>query len=175
MNYRGRNIFCSNNRFSFLLLEYKGKPLLCFVDREDYDLIKNYRWRVAAGAKRSRTFYAYAHTRKPDGSYTTIQMHSLLFPDSKKVDHKNHNGLDNRRGNLRPSTSSQNQANTRKQTRRVTSSQFKGVSRQKGFHNFRARIYLNGKCTSLGFFSPRKKLLAHTIRQRRGILASSLA
>ncbi len=49
--------------------------------------------------------------------------------DRRKVDHKNHDTLDNRRSNLRVATSSQNGGNRRKWM--VGSSRYKGVTKTK--------------------------------------------
>jgi hypothetical protein len=56
-----------------------------------------------------------------------ILMHRVLCntPKGKQTDHRNGNGLDNRRMNLRVATKTQNMQNRRKLTK--ASSQFKGV------------------------------------------------
>ena len=144
------NIFCSNDRFSFLLLEYKGKAGLCFIDPQDYDLIKGYHW-YARPSSTGHTFYATATIHKPDGPTTSIQMHRILVPGVEDIDHKDLNGLNNRRENLRPATRSQNMANKRKRWEKATS-EFKGVQWRKALHKFRARICVNGKRIDLGHF-----------------------
>ena len=72
--------------------------------------------------------------------YHGIQMHKLItgYP---KTDHKDHNGLNNQRSNLRPATVTQNNANQR--PRRGFSSQYKGVFRVKKSGMWRARIGLD--------------------------------
>ena len=71
--------------------------------------------------------------------------------DGEMCDHINHNGLDNRKVNLRLATRYQNAWNRRKPN--VNSrSKYKGVSwneRQKRWH---ARIQVNNQSRSLGFF-----------------------
>lgn len=66
------------------------------------------------------------------------------------VDHENHNGLDNRRSNLRPSTCSQNHANTFGQSRRA--SQFKGVTPHHS-RGWCAQITVNRQRIYLGYFT----------------------
>ena len=79
---------------------------VALVDDEDYELVMGYRWNVTERGSKSpgarQIAYAIANTRKPDGRRTMIYMHSLVsgFPET---DHKNHDGLDNQRGNLRDS------------------------------------------------------------------------
>lgn len=67
------------------------------------------------------------------------------------VDHINHNGLDNRRSNLRLSTPRENLQNQLIQKRTKTS-KFKGVSWYKDGSKWRAYIYINYKQIHLGFF-----------------------
>ena len=70
--------------------------------------------------------------------------------DKRQGDHRNHNGLDNRRDNLRICTHAQNQHNQNPQLN--CSSMYKGVYWNK--HNFRwqAQIKVNGQNKHLGVF-----------------------
>lgn len=61
----------------------------------------------------------------------------MNFPRGE-VDHKNGNGLDNRKCNLRIATSSQNKANTK--IRRDNTSGFKGVIWHKASNKWMARV-----------------------------------
>jgi hypothetical protein len=61
----------------------------------------------------------------------------LADGDPTQVDHRNHDGLDNRRSNLRTATPPQNNGNQLK--RKGTTSKYKGVSRYKG-RRWRAAI-----------------------------------
>ena len=61
-----------------------------------------------------------------------------------QVDHKNRNGLDNRRDNLRLATHGQNLANSKTHSE----SGFKGVEKNK--HRFYASISIDGKTKKLG-------------------------
>jgi hypothetical protein len=127
---------------------------VAIVDWDDYHLVKGHRWY----AKSSRgTFYVYM--TKYDSSTQrsrSVWMHKLLLPNAPRVDHKNGNGLDNRRSNLRPCTHAQNMANRRKQVK--TRSKFKGVTRASGtssspdWNKWRARININKKSVFLGYY-----------------------
>jgi hypothetical protein len=66
------------------------------------------------------------------------------------VDHIDHNGLNNRRSNLRLCTAQQNARNHRPQLR--GSSKYKGVSWRQDGKVFRALIWHNGKSINLGRF-----------------------
>ncbi len=92
--------------------------LFALVDDADFRALKGFRWR----AMKARNGNHYA-TRKGN----TILMHREImgFP-SRQVDHRNRNGLDNRRRNLRKATGIQNAANRAVQSN--SKSGVKGVS-----------------------------------------------
>lgn len=73
---------------------------------------------------------------------------------SGEVDHKNHNGLDNRRQNLRPATKSQNAAN-RKRLRANSVSSFRGVrhAKRKLRKPWTAAITCHKKQIWIGYFA----------------------
>lgn len=97
--------------------------------------------------------YACRTIRK-DGRNVTLLLHrELLAADLKGnehlgVDHRDGDGLNNRRGNLRLATQPQNNANQRKA--RGTSSIFKGVSKYRG--RWQATIKVNYHQRWLGAF-----------------------
>ena len=96
----------------------------------------------------SKTKYAIRADLKTDNM---VFMHNQIMSFPKMyVDHKNGNGLDNRRINLRLATRRQNSQNSRK--RGNTSSKFKGVSFHKQSGKWRSRIIINGTECFLGLF-----------------------
>jgi hypothetical protein len=66
------------------------------------------------------------------------------------VDHKNRNGRDNRKANLRIANHSQNNMN--RSGRKGTSSKYKGVSWYSRCRCWRAMVHVDGKCHYLGRF-----------------------
>lgn len=128
---------------------------VALVDDADYDLVMQHRWNVhetSKGPGRCPTGpYAITGTYR-NGRAGTMSMHALLTGYAR-TDHKNRNGLDNQRHNLRPATPSQNTANNPgKQGRR---SRFKGVSWQASRQSprkWRAQIKA-GKFRHLGYFT----------------------
>jgi hypothetical protein len=95
----------------------RGAEALC--DLTDWPMLHRHRWCVTGG----KTKYAVTCV----GAGRNVLMHRMLVgPDeSRGLDHINHNGLDNRRQNLRFCTQSQNMMNASK--RAGTSSRFRGV------------------------------------------------
>jgi hypothetical protein len=115
------------------------------VDAEDYEKLKDYKWCTIQGAQ---TFYAKTFYL----SGAILAMHRLILdaPKGLYVDHIDHNGLNNRKSNLRLCTNQQNLRN--KLPRPGCSSKYKGVSWSKARNKFRANIYLNRKAIHLGYF-----------------------
>lgn len=133
----------------------KGIPLtqgkVALVDDEDYDKINQFKW---SAHKMRNSYYASRSDRGPRSKRRkTILMHrSILNPKSNEdIDHKNSNGLDNRRCNIRIVTQSQNSMNVRRLSK-YTSSKYKGVCWRDDSKNWRVRISLNGKMYYLGSF-----------------------
>jgi hypothetical protein len=126
-----------------------GTVLACRIGVADWERVQSHRWYAKKGRN---TFYAVTNMRKPNGKRTTLRMHRLLLPDAVEVDHRAGDGLNNRRTNLRPATSSQNRANSRKRSDGVTS-HYRGVSRTKDRKQFRANIKVNRRTHHLGCFT----------------------
>ncbi|MFQ6035102.1 MAG: AP2 domain-containing protein [Sedimentisphaerales bacterium] len=82
-----------------------------------------------------------------------IWMHRVILDLAEGVmcDHINHNGLDNRRANLRPATFSQNMCNRAKRKSKCWS-KYKGVSFKTRQQKWVADIQINGKHKFLGYF-----------------------
>ena len=125
----------------------QGKVAL--VDDKDYEYLNQWKWY----ASRRRYWYA-VRTQYINGKPSTIFMHRLILqtPKGMETDHINHNGLDNRRCNLRICTHTENTRHQQKQAR-VKSSQYKGVHWQKDIKKWQACIRVNMKSVYLGLFT----------------------
>lgn len=116
-----------------------GKFLLC--DDADYDLLSQYTWH--ADVNRS-TVYAVTTYKDPEtGHRVRRRAHRILRPDAAQVDHRNGDGLDNRRENLRPATRAENQRNRGHQ--RNSTTRYKGVSLHSSGTRYSAMIGHAGK------------------------------
>jgi len=121
------------------------------VDPDDYERLRKYKWQVS---KRSNTYYAIRHKwLAEEKRHTTVSMHREIIdvPEGWFVDHINHNGLDNRKANVRPATPADNARNAR-YPRRNTSSKYRGLWYNKKKKRWRAQITLNNKKKQIGYF-----------------------
>lgn len=119
-----------------LLSRYGAIVGYATVDLVNLRLVEGHRWRSDKGK--------YAITNI---SGKQVYMHTLLMPEARMVDHKNRDGLDNRKCNLRSANPSQNGANKA----RLRAGKYKGV-RQRG-NCFEAYISCKPKgYTYLGYF-----------------------
>jgi hypothetical protein len=127
------------------------------VDDEDAELVLAFKW-CAAWRESSKTYYAVrglSPAISGTGGYVQVYMHRSLVGlesgDRRMVDHRDRNGLNNTRQNLRVCTRSRNVANSiGNPSRRL--SRFKGVSRSDNGQGWCAQIIVNRKRIRLGTF-----------------------
>jgi hypothetical protein len=122
------------------------KGYVALVDDEDYERVSVLKWSACV---HDRRVYAM---RRPDRK--TVYLHRFIMnaPVGSTVDHQNHDGLDNRRENLRICSNAENVANQRPQIR-PKSSTFKGVTWDKSRSKWIAVIKVNKVGKHLGRFS----------------------
>jgi hypothetical protein len=136
------------------------------IDLDDWELIRARTWGTAY-SRQSRTPYALTSVPLRDGRWTKIYLHRFLLKPKPgvRVDHKNHDGLDNRRSNLRFATAAESARNTR--SREGSSSKYKGVTWDKNRKKWNACIKLGPTTYMLGRFdSETKAALAYNKRAR---------
>ena len=127
----------------------KGK--FAIVDTEDYQPLRRHKWYAR---KSPHTFYAVRSlTNGKKKPRKNMYMHHLVIdiPKGFFADHINHNGLDNRKANLRLATRTQNIWH-RKKFKKPSRSQYKGVDWANDMKRWRARIRVNGKRIYIGSF-----------------------
>lgn len=123
------------------------------VDFSDYGLLSRFQWHLKPDKK---TFYAQTNV-KIGGKNVGVSMHRLVCGlVNSEVDHKNRDGLDNRRENLRFATPQQNQCNRV----RKNAVGFRGVAKHGA--GFMAQIQVNGKrLHKYGFKTPEEAARAY--------------
>lgn len=126
-----------------------------FVDECDYEYLMRWKWQCAC-AKHQRTKYAVHSQLVGGGRWKKLHMHRLivermgLLIGDRQVDHIDGNGLNNCRSNLRIATQSQNRANLRHY--RNNTSGYKGVTWDKYWKKWVAKIRVVGRDYSIGRF-----------------------
>lgn len=122
------------------------------IDLSDVEEISKHNWCVSASTPSHPVAVTWTGGR-------LVMMHRFIVKARKgqTVDHANRDSLDNRRGNLRKCTASQNLANCTK--RRDGASRFKGVSLAPNNKSkpWRATIQIGGKRSHLGYFSTQEE------------------
>ena len=131
----------------------QGKVAL--VDDEDFEWLSQFKWYAKKGGQ---TYYAARKvTVAPKKRKYEFMHNAIMKPQGgEQVDHRDGNGLNNCRSNLRIADYQKQQANRRKT---VGSSKFKGVSRVvhkrkrvKDWVRWVAKIKFNGRQMTLGYF-----------------------
>lgn len=96
--------FSEDGATAFFRIPLKGQLYRVLISAEDVPLVAGTKWYLMAGADR-RTFYVHSGTSR-------ALLHRLI--GGGPVDHRDGDGLNNRRSNLRPCNASQNGSNRRK-------------------------------------------------------------
>ena len=143
------NLYDFSNEDFVIIITKKGQKI--YVDKEDFDKIKNWSWCVNAQG------YAVANIKNK-----VVKMNWVLFPTIKGYvqDHINGNKLDNRKCNLRSCTQHENSMNC--STPKNNSSGYIGVVKVKS-GNYVARIMFRRKQIHLGTF----KTIEEAIKKRK--------
>ncbi|MGA2323912.1 MAG: HNH endonuclease [Sedimentisphaerales bacterium] len=126
---------------------YLGEGKWAILDQKDYYRLRIFKWVVYGNGT---NLYAVRLQFTESNKTSTVYMHREIMnpPAGLVVDHKNCDGLDNRRSNLRFATQAQNTRNRRKKKNAV--SQFRGVWFHKG--KWGSQICSQGKRMFLGRF-----------------------
>lgn len=119
------------------------------IDLQDVGVVSQYNWHAK---QKKNTCYAQSDIHTDTGKRSTMLLHRLLLspPKGLDVDHRNCDGLDNRRSNIRLATRFENRSNQR--TRLDSTSGLKGVSPDTRRHTWRARIGFRNHTYYLGTY-----------------------
>ncbi len=151
----------------FIIESKKHGKHTILIDEEDWEKVSQHKWCIDATARRNSRggFYAKTSILHPDGGWydnptsgrgrrrTSMFLHRFLMnpPPGYMVDHINHNGLDNRRENLRICTRVENGRN--RLPSKKTASGYKGVRRNGSDNCWQAKINIDKKQTYIGSFA----------------------
>lgn len=124
---------------------------VAIVDADDFEALSRFSWSALVLRRNGRTrVYAKRGTTEA-GRPVHIYMHRQILGATGPVDHRNGNGLDNRKSNLRPATTSLNNANRERPA--LTLSRFRGVTPSgRPGKPWRAQIKTGGRNRNLGYF-----------------------
>lgn len=138
---------------SFLQEEVEEIPLTqgkaAIVDAVDFEWLSQWKW---CAYRDGKTWYARRSGRSQDGKRITVSMHREILDahPGVEVDHRNADGLDNRRVNLRLATKAENGRN--RLTPINNTSGYKGVYWHERHRKWYAQITVEKKRAHLGHF-----------------------
>lgn len=121
----------------------RGK--IALIDDEDFDIVDEFQWR----AQQNQDGRWYAMAWNPYPIFVLMHRHIIGANKDEWVDHRNGDGLDNRKANLRICTPSENAASAGPTG--VTSN-FKGVYWEKSREKWHVKIMKNGHRHFIGRF-----------------------
>jgi len=133
------------------------KGYSAIVDDEDYDYLMQWKWYAHIYQKTNKvgtpSTYAHIYAQRWELKHQ-LGMHRVVLglgTDDTRwlIDHINHNGLDNRKTNLRVCTNTQNIGNSRP---KAGSSKYKGVHYCLTRKVWVSRLTNNGKVVYIGQF-----------------------
>jgi hypothetical protein len=128
------------------------KGMVAVVDDADYGRISGFKWYAHRPSHKRGEKVVFHAARRAVGTRKMVFMHREILGASPgvQVDHRDGDGLNNQRHNLRLSTHSQNQRN--RGANRNNKSGFKGVSWSQSNQHWQASITADKKQMHLGFF-----------------------
>ena len=139
------------------LKDRAGKVAVTVIDTEDYGKVESHRWYL------SKMGYAMSGTKIRPLAATILGVETNR---NSVVDHINRNKLDNRRGNLRVVSKSENAFNSRRRT--DNKSGHRGVSWDKTRNKWKAQICIKGKVIPIGRYDS----IEEAITARKGAESS---
>lgn len=129
------------------------KGYTAVIDSNDVHLVEGYNWY----AQIKPTMVYARRNEYPNGKLKAIRMHRVIAEakDGEQVDHVDHDGLNNRKSNLRICTAAENRRNSRISS--LNKSGKKGCSWSKTKKRWEACIKVDGENVHLGFFDDIEK------------------
>lgn len=146
---------------TFDITQRNGDIHTVMVDDEDYDEVMKHKWSVTVNSNTTYVYRTISTNRYRNGKRirTSVLLHRFLLGITGpkiEADHRDHNGLNNQRYNLREVTHQQNMFNRKKASRmngQSFSSNYKGVHWHNQNKKWIAKIMINTKTIHLGCFT----------------------
>lgn len=140
------------------ITQRNGTTHFLATSKEHSHLLEEYVWHANKGKK---TFYAATHIVR-DGKETTLLIHRLImgleFGDTREVDHRDGNGMNNTMENLRICSHGENGKNLG--VSKANTSGVPGVSWDKKAKKWHAFIKVDGKQIHLGYYTNKADAIA---------------
>lgn len=126
------------------------------IDKDDYERVTQWKW---TALPTQWTVYARRNVKK-NGKQHSLYLHRFIMgdPEGLEVDHRDCNGLNNSKSNLRVANDSQQNCNQRIQKRSYSG--IKGVGWNKTRGKWQAYIGLGQKTRHLGFYNTKEEAAA---------------
>ena len=129
-----------------IIVKSKYGDKVVLIDKRYYDLLPNKNIGLTF-SKRRNNFYANCRI---NGKVVGLHRFIMGFPVNTEIDHKDRDGLNNLKENLRTATQSQNSANKPKTKR--SKSKYKGVYKHSQCDKFRVQFMCNREIINGGYF-----------------------
>jgi len=120
--------------------------MFAMIDDEDFERVNRFKWHAV---KNYNTYYASRNIRTIDGKSIKHYLHWYLT-GMKMIDHRDRDGLNCQKSNMRKCTDRQNSMN--RGPKKNCSSKYKGVNFCKEKGKWRSKIQINGKPIHVGYF-----------------------
>ena len=134
------------------IIHCKNSDLVAYIDKEDYELVKDYTWNIR---DRDNGYSGYKSiATRINNKYVAL---ATILTGYAYCDHKDRDPLNNRRSNLREATHTENMRNCSK--RRDNTSGYIGVTWNKRANKWEAQLSLNHKNLHLGKFTDKEEAL----------------
>lgn len=123
---------------------------VALVDDDEFEELSKFKW---FGHREHNATYVWRHQYNGTRKYGKVKMHRQVMKtnDDMIIDHRDRNGLNNQKSNLRICSCGENLMNAT--IRSDNASGFKGVSYHKKNKRWRATINKDGKQKSLGCYA----------------------
>lgn len=144
----------TNDTAKIELHRRNGENLWTIIDLDDLERVRSFPYTWYAKLNKSiGKYYAYTSPYCPDTKRCKpMFLHQFIMKaDGKTVDHKNNNGLDNRKSNLRVVPDGNNSTNRRGRNKN-NSSGYRNVSWSKSYKKWIVQMQINKKNVVLGKF-----------------------